>query len=84
MATYTELTDQQKSTLEYLSNRMQRITQSNDDKKTKAKNIAIVKEKVNEVYSAQEEFNKCIIMAYSYIIEGERLQKEYGVTWTPQ
>lgn len=84
MATYTELTPKQKSTLEYLSNRMQRILQSDDDEETKKKNILEIQRKVNEVYSAQEEYDKGIRLAWWCIANCQRLEREYGVTWMQQ
>lgn len=82
MATYSQLTELQKSTLEYLTNRMRSVARSDTDEETKAKQLYDLRRKVNDVYSAQEEFNACVVLARKFIEKGEELKKEYGLTWT--
>lgn len=81
MATYSQLTELQKSTLEYLSNRLANINRSDMSEKAKASQIGTIKLKVDEVYSAQETFDRCIRAANYFIKRGEELKKEYGLTW---
>lgn len=81
MATYSQLTELQKSTLEYLSNRLASIKRSDMSEKAKASQIGTIKLKVDEVYSAQETFDRCIRAANYFITRGEELKKEYGLTW---
>ena len=82
MAKYTQLTPEQESTLEYLSNRLASINRSDMSEKAKASQIGTIKLKVDEVYSAQETFDRCIRAANYFITRGEELKKEYGLTWT--
>ena len=81
MAKYTQLTPEQESTLEYLSNRLANIMRGDYSEETRKQLVDDVRAKVDEVYSAQETFEKCIKLASQFIDKAEELKKEYGLTW---
>ena len=81
MAKYAQLTPEQESSLEYLSNRLANIRRGNYSEEIRKQLVDDVRAKVDEVYSAQETFEKCIKLATYFVAKAEELKKEYGLTW---
>ena len=87
MAIYTELTDEQSSTLEYLFNRAKNIKKRmrNDDDakvddsyKLLENELAGIQKQINGVFGAREEYEFHIKAAAKHLDEAEKLKKEWG------
>lgn len=86
MATYTNLTGEQESTLEYLFNRAKNIKKrmKNDDfivsetKEVLEYELAGIQKQINEVFGARDEYEFHIKAAAKHIEEAEKLKKEWG------
>lgn len=86
MATYTNLTGEQESTLEYLFNRAKNIKKrmKNDDsivietKEVLEYELTGIQKQINEVFGARDEYEFHIKAAAKHIEEAEKLKKEWG------
>lgn len=86
MATYTNLTGEQESTLEYLFNRAKNIKKrmKNDDfivietKEALEYELTGIQKQINEVFGARDEYEFHIKAAAKHIEEAEKLKKEWG------
>lgn len=86
MAIYTELTDEQSSTLEYLFNRAKNIKKrmKNDDSvvdesyKLLENELVGIQKQINDVFGAREEYEFHIKAAAKHLDEAEKLKKEWG------
>lgn len=86
MATYTNLTGEQESTLEYLFNRAKNIRKrlKNDDsvviesQKSLENELIGIQKQINDVFGARDEYEFHIKAAAKHIEEAEKLKKEWG------
>lgn len=86
MATYTNLTGEQESTLEYLFNRAKNIKKrmKNDDsiviesQKSLEDELIGIQKQINNVFGARDEYEFHIKTAARHIEEAEKLKKEWG------
>lgn len=86
MATYTNLTGEQESTLEYLFNRAKNIKKrmKNDDsiviesQKPLEDELIGIQKQINDVFGARDEYEFHIKTAAKHIEEAEKLKKEWG------
>ena len=86
MATYTNLTGEQESTLEYLFNRAKNIKKrlKNDDsvviesQKSLENELIGIQKQINDIFGARDEYEFHIKAAAKHIEEAEKLKKEWG------
>lgn len=86
MATYTNLTGEQESTLEYLFNRAKNIKKrlKNDDsvviesQRSLENELIGIQKQINDVFGARDEYEFHIKAAAKHIEEAEKLKKEWG------
>ena len=83
MATYTELTGAQESTIEYLFNRAKNIKKQIQNDETAdtdklKKELASISIEIDKVYGAREKYYNYIRMAAYAIDKAEKMKKEWG------